>query len=313
MNYNEYLKLTETRRKLASKLYAQYKDEIPQIEFEIPKRLFKYSKINEYVIDNLEKEQFTLSCPNLFNDYYDAAIHRNSFESYFADELKRQDLLKMCGLSTPENIEVEKMKKEAEHEDRFLSQYMKEVFRVGCLSGDNSSILMWSHYADDNRGICIEYDLTDTTIVPFMYPVVYVPYPFDCSELSEKDIDLAMLASTIVKFNIWSYEEEWRILLYYPTLRNEIRRERISSLFPKPKAIYLGRGFLEFWINQKKKKKDGVSLSLFTRLCENIKKNNIDLYVMKNKIMSYELYPVKIDIDLVQSLSEGRLYEEYLV
>ena len=87
----------------------------------------------------------------------------------------------------------------------------------------------------------------------------------------------------------------------------------IHSLNPKPKAIYLGRGFLEFWIKQKKKKKDGVSLSLVTRLCENIKKNNIDLYVMKNKIMSYELYPVKIDIDLVQSLSEGRLYEEYLV
>ena len=36
-------------------------------------------------------------------------------------------------------------------------------------------------------------------------------------------------------------------------------------------------------------------------------------YVMKNKLMSYELYPEKIDVDCVQRLDEDELYDKYLV
>lgn len=309
VNYNEYLKLEDTRRKVSSYLYTHYAPNIQEINFDVPQRLFKYSRINEYIIGDLVNFRLTMSCPTLFNDLYDAAIHRNSFESRYADELERQELLRMCGISEPEPIEIEKLKRDAEHEDRFLSQYMKEIFRVGCLSEDNASILMWSHYADNNRGICIEYDLTNTQLQPFMYPVVYIPTPIDCSELSDRDIDFAMLLSTIVKYDIWKYEKEWRVLLYYPTLRNEKKTERIHAMVPKPKAIYLGKAFLQYWIDQK----HGGDISLFIRLCDFLKKNSIDLYIMKNKLMSYELYPERIDIELVQMLDEGRLYDKYLV
>ena len=309
ISYNAYLKQDNTKHKVASYLQSQYGQTIKHIGFDVPKRLFKYTRIHEYIISDLENGQFTMSCPTLFNDLYDAAIHRNSIESRYADELEKQELLRLCGFSEVEPIDMDKIKKEAEHEDKFLSQYMKEVFRIGCLSEDNDSILMWSHYADNNRGICIEYDMTNSQIEPFIYPVAYVSTPLDCSVLCETDIDLAMLLSTIVKYDIWSYEKEWRMLLYYPTLKHEKRTERIPVLMPKPRAIYLGRSFLQHWIDRKHK----GDLSLFNRLCDYLRTNNIEIYIMKNKIMSFELYPEKIDIDLVQSLNEGKLYDNYLV
>lgn len=309
ISYNEYLKQGDTRRKVSSYLYAHYALNIQAINFNVPKRLFKYSRINEYIIGGLENSRLTMSCPTLFNDLYDAAIHRNSFASRYADEVEIRELLRICGISEPEPIKIEKLKKDAEHEDRFLSQYMKESFRIGCLSEDNASILMWSHYADNNRGICIEYDLTNTKLQPFMYPVVYTQKPIDCSELCDNDIDFAMLLSTIVKYDIWQYEKEWRILLYYPAVKNEKKTERINVMVPQPKAIYLGKAFLQYWIEQKQ----GGDMSLFIRLCNFLKRNSVDLYIMKNKLMSYELYPEKIDIELVQMLDEDRLYNKYLV
>jgi hypothetical protein len=39
--------------------------------------------------------------------------------------------------------------------------------RIGlyCLSGNNNSILMWSHYADHHRGYCLQFEATDCTPV----------------------------------------------------------------------------------------------------------------------------------------------------
>ena len=312
INYNKYIKRQETRQKIVSYLKSKH-IATQSVSFSLPNSLFRYSGLNEYLIDNLEKGTLTLSNPILFNDIYDASLHRNSFENRCAEEQERIDLLKVFGVSE-EAISFEKLRAEAEHEDRFLSQYMKEAFRVGCLSEDNCSILMWSHYAHNNQGICIEYDLSETGIQPFMFPVIYVPNPIDCSDLCDTsvesfDIDLATLLSTIIKSDVWKYEKEWRMILYYPAHINSEERKRVHALVPKPKAIYLGRNFLQFWIDNKRNE----DYSLLTRLCKYIADNNIPTYVMKNKLLSYELYPETIDIECVQRLNEGELYEKYLV
>lgn len=310
VSYNKYLKEQETRRKIVTYLRSKGELTKQEISFNVPHRLFRYSGVNQYLLENLEKSTLTLSHPMLFNDYYDAALHCNSFQSRYADELERIELLQMMGETDIEPISIEKLKKEVEHDDRFLSQYMKGSLKVGCLSEDNQSILMWSHYANKNQGICIEYDFVDSDIQPFMYPVIYLPNPVDCTDLCDThvatfDIDLATLLSTVSKCDIWGYEKEWRTICYYPPESIE----RVYAKVPKPKAIYLGRTFLQYWINNKRSKE----FKLFTRLCEYIKKNDIELYVMVNKLMSFELYPKSIDIDRVIRLSEDDLYDDFLV
>lgn len=314
IDYNEYIKKQETRKRIASYIRSKNGGDVQHFSFQLPKSLFRYSGINKYVIENLEKGNLTLSNPILFNDLYDAALYRNSFKNIYADELERIELLRIMGISEQKPVSIERLQAKAEHEDRFLSQYMKELLKVGCLSEDGTSILMWSHYADRNQGICIEYDLSGTKLQPFMYPVIYIPNPVDCSDLCDTDrdtfdIDMATLLSTVVKCDCWKYEKEWRIILYFPTRENTEEEMRIQALVPKPKAIYLGRTFLQHWIEVRKQS----DCSLFVRLCEYIRKNDIELYVMKNKLMSYELYPEKIDVDCVQRLDEDELYDKYLV
>ena len=86
--------------------------------------------------------------------------------------------------------------------------------RIGlyCLSRNNNSILMWSHYSQNHRGYCLEFEATNTT--PFFGEAQPVWYATDYPVVDffntpkEKQVDLIFLT----KYVGWSYEEEWRII-----------------------------------------------------------------------------------------------------
>jgi hypothetical protein len=89
-------------------------------------------------------------------------------------------------------------------------------YGVLALSEVNDNILMWSHYADKHRGICIEFERTDTNDLgnwDHCVPVLYqqeLPsfYPLELE--NSKTVTQAL--ST--KGEYWTYEREWRILTY---------------------------------------------------------------------------------------------------
>ncbi|WP_312184852.1 DUF2971 domain-containing protein [Brevundimonas vesicularis] len=80
-----------------------------------------------------------------------------------------------------------------------------------------SSALMWSHYADEHRGICIEYDTTDQEH-PNVGPVSYrAPRAVKASDLALwKGSDDAAAKDRVLqtyfyaKSPEWRYEREWR-------------------------------------------------------------------------------------------------------
>jgi len=71
---------------------------------------------------------------------------------------------------------------------------------------------MWSHYAENHRGYCLEFEATDHT--PFFGAAQQVKYDADFPVVDffntpkEEQVDLIFLT----KFVGWSYEEEWRIV-----------------------------------------------------------------------------------------------------
>jgi hypothetical protein len=85
------------------------------------------------------------------------------------------------------------------------------------LSATWQSALMWSHYADEHRGICIEYDTTDQEH-PHLGPVNYTaPRAIKTSDLWRwKMRDDAASADKVrqiyfySKSSEWKYEREWR-------------------------------------------------------------------------------------------------------
>jgi hypothetical protein len=81
-----------------------------------------------------------------------------------------------------------------------------------CLSRVQDRILMWSHYAQEHRGYCLEFEATDhTPVFGEAQPVLYSDdYPiiefFETPH--EKRVDLVFLTN----YTGWAYEEEWRII-----------------------------------------------------------------------------------------------------
>jgi hypothetical protein len=107
---------------------------------------------------------------------------------------------------------------------RALRDYKKTMhqrFGVLCFCRAWRNPLLWSHYGDKHRGVCLGFDLPDNTIKAVTYvterPVVQFPFTEELEVISNR------LLST--KYVGWQYEEEVRSWLKL------IAREPESQLY----------------------------------------------------------------------------------
>jgi hypothetical protein len=86
-----------------------------------------------------------------------------------------------------------------------------ESIGLYCLSRANDSILMWSHYAQDHRGYCLQFEATDFT--PVFGRAQEVRYVGDLPVVNVFDPPRDQVDQIfLTKFAGWSYEEEWRLI-----------------------------------------------------------------------------------------------------
>ncbi len=267
----DYIKDKNTRKRIEEFLISNgiIKDAKNVIR-NVPQKLYKYTNLSEHVMNNLEKAELTITNPKLFNDIYDCTMHTKSFPKIENEINIRNEQLSSMEYDKVE-MDMEYLKKDFYERDRHFMTYMTREMRIGCFSEDKTSILMWSHYANNNQGICLEYDLSVCNVTDFLYPVIYLQQPIDVTKLCEegKDfkLELAIILSIITKYNVWSYEKEWRILLGVYGGKNLPDRTQIINI-PKPSKIYLGRSFLKYWLNDKER-----DLTVFNRFCKYIRDN----------------------------------------
>jgi len=94
-----------------------------------------------------------------------------------------------------------KMKEKFEKD--ILKKIEKEI-GICCLSERNNSILMWSHYAKDHTGYCVEFEASETT--PFFGAAQKVEYDHSYPMVDffntphEKQVDLIFLTKGRFKF-----------------------------------------------------------------------------------------------------------------
>lgn len=103
-----------------------------------------------------------------------------------------------------------------------FDQFIKSL-RALCFSRRNDNLLLWAHYADNHRGICLQYEFTDDTYRGQCFPVEYSPnqpilekverYPAGVSAAETLSIHKDREARVfLTKSQDWSYEEEYRLL-----------------------------------------------------------------------------------------------------
>lgn len=170
-------------------------------EGSLPRALFKYrslSSINTYKIFVNKKLYF--STPKDFNDPFDCKINAViSDEDDFA-------------LSLEKYVPNEDVMPAIENGYNINDTIGKVVNRKGicCFSKKKDSILMWSHYADSHRGICLEFDITEDYDF-FVFPIIIKykrNYPtVDVSE-TRGNVGKELLTT---KYEGWQYEQEVRI------------------------------------------------------------------------------------------------------
>ena len=80
------------------------------------------------------------------------------------------------------------------------------------MSAERDNLLMWSHYADCHRGICIEFKTTVGTLFGCdLLDVVYAPdYP-KLNVCDKPDVEFVKQCVRTKSVD-WAYEEEWRII-----------------------------------------------------------------------------------------------------
>ena len=246
-------------KRIADKIDASYSfpDVFPM--------LYKYSSLNSYIVEDILNEKTTMSFIGEFNDLFDGAIHQYGTkeerqriaENEWVKHEKTWNTLNLPRgfLQKEDYVNTQMEILETNSRLRFRELEYQGTY-VGCFSEDYSSPLMWAHYADKNRGICIEYNvnhISNELIRKSFFPIAYSSKPIDVQDLLEDkkceryqfSFDAALLCSALNKAQIWEYEKEWRMLFIYANPLKSEQKKRISPKWGlKPSKVYVGYHFL---------------------------------------------------------------------
>lgn len=203
-------------------------DTANEIRKSMPKSLFKYRGFDDYLSDNLSGIVF-MSKVSDFNDPFDCLVNFD-IDRFVSSDFGKRRLKENFPSINCENIGNEsKLKKE------IIQGFQKDI-RVACFSEVCDSILMWSHYAKNHNGYCIEYDMDKISNRINFFPIIYDTQRNDITEEMIEGRNTVGLKSILYKALEWKYEREWRVFKIIP----ENKKDRKFNLKKSIKAIYLG-------------------------------------------------------------------------
>lgn len=132
---------------------------------------------------------------------------------------------------------------------------MKKSIFISCFSENNNITPMWGHYADNHKGICLEYDFNkNEKLKHTCFPISYITeernkkiFPKTYIE-NEKYEDWhkakLLLEAFSNKSPEWEYENEWRIIIpkVFPFNNINIISKNNKNFinFIKPSSVFLG-------------------------------------------------------------------------
>lgn len=184
---------------------------------EKPKRVYKFHKINSYLFQLLESSSLWFSHQKDLNDPFDCKYSLS--DSYMSKILLESsaDLFNDLKNVRPDIV--------GDNPEQFYSQilpYIKNeywfssfydlIFNNGgwsvcCFTTSPLNELLWSHYAENHCGVCLEFDFSnDQNFYDKLFKVEYTNVLPQIN--SADDIPKALLTKRLS----WELEEEWRII-----------------------------------------------------------------------------------------------------
>lgn len=194
--------------------------------------LFKYYPINEYTFDVIKTERVWMPDPTNFNDPYDCALSLD-MKSYHERNSDFHSIVRDVMLGKRDRSEIPMSKAPVPGwvmsvaNEEFRDEQSK--FGVCCFSETNLSILMWSHYADNHKGVCIEFEfsedfLKNSELSKVIYCNEFPKFTFDDYRgFSKEEVKNKIRQLITIKAKDWEYEKEWRLIhneknTFYPKI-----------------------------------------------------------------------------------------------
>lgn len=186
--------------------------------------LYHWQRFNEDRLGAaLASNRIYCSSPGAFNDPWDCKPHFNS--DVLADPVENQRhvdwAVDVCNRKAPmlpqavESLQQTLLADRARASELInqisaaMAPAINERYRVYCLGPDVGNLLMWAHYAEDHKGICVEFDLRNDTLCGAL-KCDYLP-AFPVMKLHDNS-EAASLSILLSKSDVWQYEQEYRLI-----------------------------------------------------------------------------------------------------
>jgi hypothetical protein len=206
-------------------------------ELHLPSRIYKYRCDCRYSHDTLGTDTVWLPSPDSFSDPYDCWLT-------FPDGVLAMLLKSRLGEAAESySAAVDGLANQAASD----LQEIRKLARLCAFSATYNSLLMWSHYADQHKGFCLEYDIgglkPDHPFRQHLYPVVYSKNIYDLEPIMKglaarsggEFRPMLPLLGMLHKFGGWKYEKEWRLIFEKPAGLDDHKQPA-----PTPSRIFLG-------------------------------------------------------------------------
>ena len=223
----------------------------------VPGRLYKYRAFNRRAVDMVVADKLYFADPGTFNDpldtrpYLDIDIDDGELEGILRTLVERRVEAEMLGAAKAMKVRGAKthehIRRRARNEaDRVIADidyhatnpeyepvsHKRELYRqtiesevlrrydkgIVSLAERADCPLMWSHYGDEHRGVCVGYSVPEDVAADVRrveygrgrrVEVSQVAAMLDDNEFARHEVDDAVL---LRKAESWRYEQEWRLI-----------------------------------------------------------------------------------------------------
>lgn len=219
---------------------------------------YRYRPDENYEIDTIENKQIYLCKPMVYEDKGDCQVKFDEKDIIMHYLEHRPDINITDELIT-------RIKNEMKDNSKWvkLMDTMRNDCLVACCTEKYDNDYMWDNYANNSKGICIEYDLIELLDSVRKNNWSYMPIRYVKDRNNQKDIyltskefnmDKDTVDEAILKYklscmtknvNPYYMEREWRILDETPESLEKSTDKGMLYNFIKPKRIIMGKNIKE--------------------------------------------------------------------
>jgi len=179
-----------------------------------PDYIYKYQALSAHSLASLLNGTIWMAKPCTFNDPFDCALmlDKGKMKESIAFAVS-QAIERFNPMGPMPNSVFDAPPGDAETFNDYREKTYKMVQKRGfcSFSAVPDHLLMWSHYADQHRGVCVEYDCREGTAMrTHLSPVKYED---EMPSLSMSDLHHSNTFEPLwlTKAKPWAYEQEWRL------------------------------------------------------------------------------------------------------